>query len=147
MFFRNVFQRQFAGVFVPLVLTLRGDFPQEVFSLKSWHLFAGIALASIANNITYFYALRHTSISNAVFTHYTAPVLVAVLAPFLIAERLQRVTLISLPVAVAGMALIILSSGGLDLNSQHLPGISREQLQEWPMLWRSFLHANSACCT
>jgi drug/metabolite transporter (DMT)-like permease len=113
----------FAGVFVPLVLTLRGDFPQEVFSLKSWHLFAGIALASIANNIAYFYALRHTSISNAVFTHYTAPVLVAVLAPFLIAERLQRVTLISLPVAVAGMALIILSSGGLDLNSEHLPGI------------------------
>jgi drug/metabolite transporter (DMT)-like permease len=113
----------FAGIFVPLVLTLRGDFPQELFSLKSWHLFVGIALASIANNIAYFYALRHTSISNAVFTHYTAPVLVAVLAPFLIAERLQRVTLISLPVAVAGMALIILSSGGLHLNSEHLPGI------------------------
>jgi drug/metabolite transporter (DMT)-like permease len=113
----------FAGFLVPLVFTVRGDFPEEVVSLKSWHLFAGLALASLANNITYFYALGHTSISNAVFTHYTAPVIVALLAPFLIAERLQRVTLISLPVAIAGMALIILSSGGLDLDSEHLPGI------------------------
>lgn len=112
-----------ASFLVPLILKVRGDFPQEVFSLKSWHLFTGLVLASIVNNITYFYALGHTTVSNAVFTHYTAPVLVAILAPFLIAERLQRVTLISLPVAMAGMVLIILSSGGLDINSEHLPGI------------------------
>jgi drug/metabolite transporter (DMT)-like permease len=113
----------FASFLVPLVLTVRGDFPRQVFSLKSWQLFVGLGLASVANNITYFYALAHTSVSNAVFTHYTAPVFVAVLAPLLIAEHLQRVTLISLPVAVVGMVLIILASGGLYLDSVHLPGI------------------------
>lgn len=112
-----------AGFVVPLVLRVRGDFPSNVFTLKSWHLFAGLAAASIANNITYFYALGHTTVSNAVFTHYTAPVIVAILAPLLIAERLQRVTLISLPVAAVGMAIIVFSSNGLDLNSVHLPGI------------------------
>jgi drug/metabolite transporter (DMT)-like permease len=112
-----------AGFVVPLVLTVRGDFPHAVFSLKSWHLFAGLAAASILNNLTYFYSLGHTTVSNAVFTHYTAPVIVAVLAPLLIAERLQRVTLIALPVAAAGMALIVLGGGGISLNSEHLPGI------------------------
>jgi drug/metabolite transporter (DMT)-like permease len=112
-----------ASFIVPVVLKLRGDFPDDLFSMKSWSLFAWLSLASIANNVTYFYALGHTTISNAVFTHYTAPVIVAVLAPFLISERLQRITLISLPAALIGMALIVLSSGGLDLDSAHLPGI------------------------
>ncbi len=112
-----------AGFIVPLVLKVRGDFPQAVFSLKSWYLFAGLAASSILNNLTYFYSLGHTTVSNAVFTHYTAPVLVAVLAPFLISERLKRVTLISLPLATAGMAIIVVAGGGLSLNSVHLPGI------------------------
>lgn len=112
-----------AGFLVPVVLKVRGDFPSEVFSLKAWHLFGALVLASLANNLSYFYALGHTTVSNAVFTHYTAPVIVAVLAPLMIAERLQRVTLVSLPVAAAGMALIVLSGNGLSLNSMHLPGI------------------------
>jgi drug/metabolite transporter (DMT)-like permease len=112
-----------AAFTVPVVLKFRGDFPPEVFSLNSWHLFAGLAAASITNNITYFYALGHTTVSNAVSTHYTAPVIVAVLAPLLIAERLQRVTLISLPVAAMGLAMIVLSGSGLSLSSAHLPGI------------------------
>jgi drug/metabolite transporter (DMT)-like permease len=112
-----------ASFTVPVVLKLRGDFPHEIFNLHSWHLFAALTVSSLVNNITFFYALGHTTVSNAVFTHYTAPVIVAVLAPLLISERLKRMTLISLPVAVAGMALIVLSGGGLSLNSAHLPGI------------------------
>ena len=112
-----------ASFTVPIVLKLKGDFPDSIFSMHSWHLFAGLALASILNNLTYFYSLGHTTVSNAVFTHYTAPVIVAVLAPLMIAERLQRVTIISLPVAVIGMTMIVLAGGGLRLNSEHLPGI------------------------
>ena len=70
-----------ASVTVPLVMKVRGEFPHELFTLRSWHLFLGLALASLLNNITYFYSLGHTTVSNAVFTHYTAPVIVAVLAP------------------------------------------------------------------
>lgn len=111
------------GMAVPVVLKMRGDFPQEVFGLKSWYLFAGLAVSSILNNLTYFYALGHTTVSNAIFTHYTAPVFVAVLAPFLIAERLRRITLLALPAAVAGMAMIVLTGSGPSMGSAHLPGI------------------------
>jgi drug/metabolite transporter (DMT)-like permease len=112
-----------AGFFVPAVLRVRGDFPDAIFSLKSWHLFAGLSLASIMNNLTYFYALGHTTVSNAVFTHYTAPVFVAAIAPFLISERLQRVTLISLPIAVLGMIMIVAAGGKFNLNSAQSAGI------------------------
>ncbi len=112
-----------ASFLVPAVLRARGDFPEAIFSLKSWHLFAGLSLASITNNLTYFYSLGHTTVSNAVFTHYTAPVLVAAIAPLLISERLQRVTLISLPIAVLGMTLIVAAGGKFSLNSAQSAGI------------------------
>jgi drug/metabolite transporter (DMT)-like permease len=112
-----------ASITVPLALRIRGEFPHEFFTVKSWHLFVALALASLLNNITYFYSLGNTTVSNAVFTHYTAPIIVAVLAPCLISERLQRITLISLPIAAAGMALIVLHDGGLRLSNSHLPGI------------------------
>ncbi|MFA5073853.1 MAG: EamA family transporter [Nitrospirota bacterium] len=113
----------FAGCIVPCVLAYRGDFPHDMYSFKCAHLFIFIALASIANNITYFYAFEFTSVSNTVFTHYTAPILVAVLAPILLAEQLERITFVSLFLAMIGMALIVYSSGGLDFSSAHLPGI------------------------
>jgi drug/metabolite transporter (DMT)-like permease len=112
-----------ASFLVPLVLRLRGDFPEGIMSLKSWHLFAGLSMASITNNIAYFFSLGHTTVSNAVFTHYTAPVFVAALAPILISERLQRVTQISLPLAVLGMIMIVAAGGNLSLNSVHTAGI------------------------
>jgi drug/metabolite transporter (DMT)-like permease len=113
----------FASLFVPLVLKARGEFPAQVFNCGSWKLFVGLALASLLNNITYFYALGNTTVSNAVFTHYTAPVIVTLFAPLVIAERIERVTLISLPLAVIGMAVIVIDSGGIRLDSLHLPGI------------------------
>jgi drug/metabolite transporter (DMT)-like permease len=111
-----------ASITVPLVLKVRGEF--DLTGMGSlWWLFGALALSSITNNITYFYALGHTTVSNAVFTHYTAPVIVAVLAPVLIAERIQRVTLVSLPLAVAGMVLIVLAGGGLQLDGKQTSGI------------------------
>jgi len=112
-----------ASFLVPAVLRVRGDFPDAIFSLRSWHLFVGLSIASITNNITYFFSLGHTTVSNAVFTHYTAPVFVAALAPVLISERLQKVTLISLPLAVLGMIMIVAAGGNLSLNSAHTAGI------------------------
>jgi drug/metabolite transporter (DMT)-like permease len=111
-----------ASVAVPLILHIRGEFDLTGV-LAVWPLFAVLTVSSIINNITYFYSLAHTTVSNAVFTHYTAPVFVALLAPLLIAERLQKITLISLPFAVAGMVLIVLSSGGLTWGGEHASGI------------------------
>lgn len=111
-----------ASFTVPAFLAARGELDLAGIG-KSWLLFVLLALSSITNNITYFYALGHTTVSNAVFTHYTAPLFVALLAPLMISERLRRVTLLSLPIALAGMSLIVLSGGGLRVDSAHTPGI------------------------
>lgn len=111
-----------ASFTVPLFLKARGEFDLSGV-LDAWWLFALLAFSSITNNITYFYSLGHTTVSNAVFTHYTAPLFVALLAPLLIEERLQKVTLVSLPIAVAGMVMVVLSSGGLRLGSEDTAGI------------------------
>jgi len=111
-----------ASFIVPTFLRIRGEL--DLTGVREvWWLFALLALSSITNNITYFYALAHTTVSNAVFTHYTAPLFVAVLAPIIIAERLQKVTLISLPIAALGMTLIVLSGGGFSMGSANAPGI------------------------
>lgn len=112
-----------AGVAVPVFLRSRGELNLSAVRTASVWLLPALAAASIANNLTYFYALGHTSVANAVFTHYTAPLFVAVLAPLLIAERLQRVTLVSLPVAACGMVLVVLAGGGLRLGSGDAAGI------------------------
>lgn len=111
-----------AGCAVPLVLKFRGEFNLSG-ALKGWWLHGSLAAASITNNLTYFYSLGHTTVSNAVFTHYTAPLFVALLAPVMISERLQRVTLISLPLAAAGMALIVLASNGFEAGGEHTGGL------------------------
>jgi drug/metabolite transporter (DMT)-like permease len=111
-----------ASFIVPLVLKVRGEF--NLTGVRDfWWLFALLAAASITNNVAYFYSLTHTTVSNAVFTHYTAPLFVAVLAPIMIAERLQKVTLISLPIAAVGMVLIVLSNGGIRVGSEDTAGI------------------------
>lgn len=112
-----------ASFTVPLALKLRGEFPHAVLSCEAWPLFAGLVVSSLTNNLTYFYSLGHTTISNAVFTHYTAPIFVAVLAPMLIQERIRKITLVSLPIAIAGMTMIVTAGGGLRLDGVHGPGI------------------------
>ncbi len=112
-----------ASVMVPLVLKTRGEFNLSGMG-GAWHLFGFLAISSITNNVTYFFSLAHTTVSNAVFTHYTAPLFVALLAPLLINERLEKATLISLPIAAAGMIFIVVSGGGLRLDSGDAAGIA-----------------------
>lgn len=111
-----------ASFTVPAVLRVRGELSLAGVK-ESWWLFTVLAVASITNNITYFYSLGHTTVSNAVFTHYTAPLFVAVLAPIMISERLQKVTLVSLPIAAIGMVMIVLTGGGLRIGSGDTYGI------------------------
>jgi len=111
-----------SSITVPLFMRHRGE--MNLAGVKAaWLLFGLLTAASLLNNVFYFYALAHTTVSNAVFTHYTAPLFVAVLAPFMLAERLRTMTLISLAVSIAGMILIVSASGGLRFNSGHAAGM------------------------
>ncbi|MEW6162878.1 MAG: EamA family transporter [Nitrospirota bacterium] len=62
---------------------------------------------SLANTFSFFYAYKNTSIANAVLTHYTAPIIVAFLAPIFLKERLTGKVLIAVAVATPGLLIML----------------------------------------
>jgi RarD protein len=72
-------------------------------------LLSGAALGF--NWILLFEAYRNTSITNATFTYYLAPVIVVFLSPFIFRERLNLKKIIPIIFAVIGMLLLVLTCG------------------------------------
>lgn len=72
-----------------------------------------LGVCGLANVLSFFYALRVTTIASALITHYTAPVFVALFAPLMLGDRMGRSTLAALAVSVAGLALIFARGLGL----------------------------------
>jgi drug/metabolite transporter (DMT)-like permease len=82
-----------------------------------------LAICLLLNLYFYFLALRHTSIPNAVFSHYTAPIFVALLAPLILHEKFDRWTGIALSVSLVGLFLMLSPHLQLSLNKQATGGI------------------------
>ncbi len=61
----------------------------------------------MANTLLFYFAFRNTTIANAVLTHYTAPVFVAILAPLLLKETIHKTTWIAIILSSIGLWLIL----------------------------------------
>lgn len=75
----------------------------------------------ILNSLSFYYAFTHTSIANAVFTHYTAPIFVAVLAPLVLRESIDRLVITAIVMSTAGLLLMFHE---FSLSEQHMKGIA-----------------------
>ena len=75
----------------------------------------------ILNSLSFYYAFTHTTIANAVFTHYTAPIFVAVLAPLLLRETIDRLVFTSIVLSTAGLILMFHE---FSISEQHMKGIA-----------------------
>jgi len=75
---------------------------------------------ALLNTFAYFYAFIHTTIANAVLTHYTAPVIVAFVAPAVLKERITKNIVVALAIASAGLWLML---NGFSLGGGHTAGI------------------------
>jgi len=95
----------------------RKEFPE--FKLLKYPLILGAA--SFVNTFTYFYAFKRTTIANAVLTHYTAPVIVAFLAPVFLRERITRAIIISIVIASAGLLVML---NGFSFRAGEAAGIT-----------------------
>src|SRR5208283_465347 len=62
---------------------------------------------SLINTFSFYYAYKNTSIANAVLTHYTAPIVVAFLAPLFLKERLTVKVFASIVIATAGLWIML----------------------------------------
>jgi drug/metabolite transporter (DMT)-like permease len=62
----------------------------------------------------YFAAIKQTSVASAVLITYAGPIVIAMIAPLLIGERVPPLSIAALAVSAAGIALISLSGGSGD---------------------------------
>jgi drug/metabolite transporter (DMT)-like permease len=75
---------------------------------------------SLVNTFTFFYAFRNTTIANAVLTHYTAPIIVAFAAPFLLREKITGRLIFVITLASIGLWVML---DGLSLEAGEVKGI------------------------
>jgi drug/metabolite transporter (DMT)-like permease len=76
---------------------------------------------NLLNNFFFFQSFVYTTISNAVLSHYTAPLFVALFAPLLLKERIEKLTFVALGISFFGVCL--LSFPGFSLESKDTIGI------------------------
>lgn len=109
----------FAGIVLFIIFFVKD---KSVIRVKKylWWLFL-LGFLNTLNNFFYFQAFVLTTISNAVLTHYTAPIFVAILAPFLLGEKLDKITVIALLLSVLGV--VIVSYSGFSFYAKDFLGI------------------------
>jgi drug/metabolite transporter (DMT)-like permease len=99
-----------AGLLQFLLLTATGLFRKVKHAESSMRnaVFLVIApLCFIANALLFYFAFRNTTISNAVLTHYTAPVFVALLAPLLLKEKIHTTAWLAIVLSSIGLWFIL----------------------------------------
>lgn len=84
-------------------------------------IISGAALG--VNWILLFEAYRYTSITNATLSYYFAPVIVVLLSPILLREKLTLKKLLCVLVAMAGMFLLVWTGASGSINDGNLKGI------------------------
>lgn len=111
----------FAAITILVLILAKGRAEQlRVRGYRGLLLFCGIGLT--LNWTLFFYALKLTTVANAVLLTYTAPIFIALFASLFLREILERATFLSLALSMLGVALII-SPFGFALGGSHLAGI------------------------
>ncbi|MBI4682536.1 MAG: EamA family transporter [Nitrospirae bacterium] len=118
-----------AGLFQFALLALTGGMKKELNASSQTNnilLFIGIPAISLANVLLFYFAFTHTTIANAVLSHYTAPIFVAVMAPLFLKERSHKTIWIAILLSSAGMWLMLWmpsSSGVMPMSVNERNGI------------------------
>lgn len=61
----------------------------------------------VANTMLFYFAFRNTTIANAVLSHYTAPIFVAIMAPLLLKEKIKTTTWLAITLSSLGLWFIL----------------------------------------
>lgn len=76
-------------------------------SIKNLLILSLVPFFFIANTLLFFFAFKHTTIANSVLTHYTAPIVVAMLAPLFLKEKILRITWIAIMLSSLGLWVML----------------------------------------
>jgi drug/metabolite transporter (DMT)-like permease len=104
------------GIIILSIKNFRYDIP-GIRRLK-YPLILGFI--SFLNTYTYYYAFKNTTIANAVFTHYTAPIIVAFLSPIFLKENISKKIIFVIILASIGLWIML---EGFSFKEDHTAGI------------------------
>ena len=100
-FFRVLFA---SFTLLPVVLLTR---KREVMSAaRHWKIMLSLGCLLALGWALLFHSMKLIAIANAVLLNYTAPIFVALLAPLVLKEKLEKSTLLALAISVAGIGVI-----------------------------------------
>ena len=108
------------AIFLQGLLLSRKKYWKEIPGFKMFGYPLMLGFVSLINTFTFYYAYKNTTIANAVLTHYTAPVIVAFLAPFFLSEKIT--TKIAVVIVISSIGLWIMLDG-FSLQTGHTAGI------------------------
>lgn len=102
------------------ILLFRKNYRREIpdFHKLKYPIILGVV--SLINTSTYYYAFKYTTIANAVLTHYTAPIIVAFLAPLFLKEIITRRIILVIIIASIGLWIML---DGLSFKENQMAGI------------------------
>ncbi|MBA4373075.1 MAG: hypothetical protein C0402_09485 [Thermodesulfovibrio sp.] len=102
------------------IILLAGGWSKFVPDIRTLRYPAMLGCVNLLNTFAFYYAFRHTTIANAVLSHYIAPVLVAFLAAYFLKEKATRTLILAIALSTAGLFIML---GGFSVGSSDSAGI------------------------
>ncbi len=115
-----MFYSVIVALIVQGIILSRKGYRKEIPTINKLKYPMILGVFSLLNTFTYFYAFKHTTIANAVLTHYTAPVIVAFLAPFFLREIITRRIIVVIVIASIGLWIML---DGFSFKEGQMAGI------------------------
>jgi drug/metabolite transporter (DMT)-like permease len=102
------------------IILSREDYRKQIPKIKMLRYPMILGFFSLLNTFTYLYAFKNTTIANAVLTHYTAPVIVAFLAPLFLKEVITKRIVMVIIIASIGLWIML---DGFSFKENQMAGI------------------------
>jgi drug/metabolite transporter (DMT)-like permease len=118
-----------SGVIQLIFISSTGNLKQILKAESSSNrvlLFILIPVCTAANTFLFYFAFTHTTIANAVLSHYTAPIFVALMAPIFLKEQSHKTTWLAILLSSLGLWLMLWmpsSGGAVSLSAGERQGI------------------------
>jgi drug/metabolite transporter (DMT)-like permease len=115
-----IFYSLIVSIIVQGVIVSQKKYREELKDIRKLKYPVILGFVSLSNTFTFFYAYKNTTIANAVLTHYTAPIIVAFIAPFFLKEKITRKLIVVLISASTGLWIML---NGFSLAEGHMMGV------------------------
>ncbi|MFO8031361.1 MAG: EamA family transporter [Desulfohalobiaceae bacterium] len=123
VFYRALIGAIFLLLWILRVPTLRQHADPRSLARKEILVLCAVGICMCGTAAFYFYAVLHTTVAKAVLLHYTAPIYVAAVSPFLLREKTSFLAWIAVWVGILGTLLIIEPQNLLQAEASEVKGL------------------------